>query len=190
MRSLAEQIEQARRETLSSSFTPSWFVLFKTQTAASIAASTRIYAEDNTRFQVHPAPGPEEVNWQHLWMDYKERDCRTAFTWPLMLLVVLFPITLVTSAASRLEYVFCPDMTPGDPTVGCTSVSTTLRCMCHLRSRQEGAVALQWQLLYASGVVAGDLPQSNCPQHDPNTISSLTSNLCAVKYFIASVFMT
>lgn len=117
MQSLELQIEQARREAFRSNFTPSWFVLFRTQKAASIAASTRIYAEDNTRFQVHPAPGPEEVNWQHLWMDYKERNCRTAVTWPLMLLLVLFPITLVTSAASRLEYVFCPDVAPGDPTV-------------------------------------------------------------------------
>lgn len=120
MRALELQIEQARREAFRSSFTPSWFVLFKTQKAASIAASTRLYAEDNTRFQVHPAPGPEEVNWQHLWMDYKERDCRTVVTWPLMLLIVLFPITLVTSAASRLEYVFCPEVTPGDPTVSIT----------------------------------------------------------------------
>jgi hypothetical protein len=69
--------------------------------------------------QVHPAPGPEEVNWQHLWMTWRERDCRTILTWPLMLLVVLFPITLVTSAASRLEYVFCPQMDQGQPTVSC-----------------------------------------------------------------------
>lgn len=58
--------------------------------------------------QVHPAPGPEEVNWQHVWMSGFERDLRTAFTWPLTILLVLFPITLVTSAVSRLEYVFCP----------------------------------------------------------------------------------
>lgn len=67
--------------------------------------------------QVHPAPGPEEVNWQHLWMSYTERDCRSVLTWPLLLVVVLFPITLITSAASRLEYVFCPQVEPGQPTV-------------------------------------------------------------------------
>lgn len=78
-----------------------------------MAASTRIYAHDNTKFQVHPAPGPEEVNWQHVWMSGFERDLRTAFTWPLTLLLVLFPITLVTSAASRLEYVFCPHTVGG-----------------------------------------------------------------------------
>jgi hypothetical protein len=39
-----------------------------------------------------------------------------------MLLVVLFPITLVTSAASRLEYVFCPQVDQGQPTVSCTRI--------------------------------------------------------------------
>jgi hypothetical protein len=110
IRSLEAQIEQARRKAFATAFTPSWFVLFKSQSAAMMAASTRIYAHDNTKFQVHPAPGPEEVNWQHVWMSRVERDWRTALTWPLTLLLVLFPITLVTSAASRLEYVFCPDI--------------------------------------------------------------------------------
>ena len=74
--------------------------------------------------QVHPAPGPEEVNWQHVWMSGLERDLRTAFTWPLTLAVVLFPITLVTSAASRLEYVFCPTG-QDNVSLGATEMSIT-----------------------------------------------------------------
>jgi len=58
--------------------------------------------------KVHPAPGPEEVNWQHLWLNWRQRDLRTVLTWPLMLLVVIFPITGVTSAVARLQYVLCP----------------------------------------------------------------------------------
>ncbi|KAF8073110.1 AAP5 [Scenedesmus sp. PABB004] len=112
---LEGRIERARREAFTSAFTPSWFVLFKSQAAATMAASSRIYAEDSTKFQVHPAPGPEEVNWQHLWMTWRERDCRTILTWPLLLAVVLFPITLITSAASRLDYVFCPQVELGQP---------------------------------------------------------------------------
>jgi hypothetical protein len=46
------KIEAARRDAFTSEFTPSWFVLFKSQTAATMAASTRIYAEDSTEFQV------------------------------------------------------------------------------------------------------------------------------------------
>eukprot|EP00775_Hariotina_reticulata_P011017 gene11017-11171_t len=87
---LEEDIEAARREAFQSSFTPSWFV--------------------------HPAPGPEEVNWQHLWMTWRERDCRTILVWPFTLAIVLFPITLMTSAASRLDYVFCPALVEGQPT--------------------------------------------------------------------------
>jgi hypothetical protein len=52
IQSLEAQIEQARRKAFSSAFTPSWFVLFKSQSAAMMAASTRIYAHDNTKFQV------------------------------------------------------------------------------------------------------------------------------------------
>lgn len=58
--------------------------------------------------QVHPAPGPEEVNWQHLWLTWRQRDLRTVLTWPLILAVVVFPITGFTSAVARLQYVLCP----------------------------------------------------------------------------------
>lgn len=52
IKELEVQIEAARRNAFTSEFTPSWFVLFKTQQAATMAASTRIYAEDSTEFQV------------------------------------------------------------------------------------------------------------------------------------------
>lgn len=57
---------------------------------------------------MHPAPGPEEVNWQHLWLNWRQRDLRTVLTWPLMLVVVFFPITGFTSAVAKLQYVLCP----------------------------------------------------------------------------------
>jgi len=52
IQSLEKQIQEARHTAFSSAFTPSWFVLFKSQSAAMMAASTRIYAHDNTKFQV------------------------------------------------------------------------------------------------------------------------------------------
>jgi hypothetical protein len=52
---LEEKIEVSRRNAFTSDFTPSWFVLFKSQQAATMAASTRIYAEDSTQFQVSTA---------------------------------------------------------------------------------------------------------------------------------------
>jgi hypothetical protein len=61
-----------------------------------------------TRAQVRPAPGPEEVNWQHLWLTWRQRDVRSALLWPLMVLVVVFPVTLITSYVAQLQFVLCP----------------------------------------------------------------------------------
>jgi hypothetical protein len=55
---LEKEIEAARRAAFSSAFTPSWFVLFKSQAAAMMAASTRIYAHDNRKFQ---------ASWPFAW---------------------------------------------------------------------------------------------------------------------------
>jgi hypothetical protein len=110
---LEERIEAARRRAWASAFTPSWFVFFKSQAAAAMAASTQIYGEDGAMFQVHAAPGPEEVNWQHLWLTWRQRDARAALTWPLLVAVVVFPITLITSAVAQLQYVLCPPLKDG-----------------------------------------------------------------------------
>jgi len=107
---LEQRIEEARRRAWATNFTPSWFVFFKSQQAAAMAASTQIYGEDTAKFQVHPAPGPEEVNWQHLWLTWRQRDLRALLTWPLLVAVVVFPITLVTSAVAQLQYVLCPPL--------------------------------------------------------------------------------
>ena len=70
--------------------------------------------------QVHPAPGPEEVNWQHLWLTWRERDLRSLLSWPLLIVVVVFPITLGTSAVAQLQYVLCP-------TTAATTTGSTVR---------------------------------------------------------------
>jgi hypothetical protein len=43
-----------------------------------------------------------------LWYNWKQRTLRSMLVAPFILLVVIFPITLVTSAVGRLEYVLCP----------------------------------------------------------------------------------
>jgi hypothetical protein len=105
---LEARVDAARRRAWSRGFTPSWFVFFKSQAAAAMAASARVYGEDAAKFQVHAAPGPEEVNWQHLWLNWRQRDARAVLTWPLLLLVVFFPITGIVSLVARLQYVLCP----------------------------------------------------------------------------------
>lgn len=61
-----------------------------------------------TQSQVHPAPGPEEVNWSALWSDYRSRDLRRNLTRPLSILVVLFPIGIFTGGLMQLDYLLCP----------------------------------------------------------------------------------
>jgi hypothetical protein len=101
-------IKAERKRAWSARHARSWFVFFRSQAAATVATSTVVHGEDDRPFRVHPAPGPEEVNWPHLWMGWRERDLRTWLTWPLLVLIVVFPITFITSVVARLEYLLCP----------------------------------------------------------------------------------
>jgi hypothetical protein len=53
--------------------------------------------------QVHPAPGPEEVNWQSLWFNHQQRVLRGWLTAPFAVIVVLLPVSGLTSAISMLN---------------------------------------------------------------------------------------
>lgn len=53
--------------------------------------------------QVHPAPGPEEVNWESLWFNHSQRLLRQFVTTPFAILVVFAPVSLLTSAISSLN---------------------------------------------------------------------------------------
>lgn len=53
--------------------------------------------------QVHAAPGPEEVNWESLWFNHAQRTFRGWVTTPFAVLVVLLPVSLLTSAISQLN---------------------------------------------------------------------------------------
>jgi hypothetical protein len=55
---LDQDIRAARQQALANGKSPSWFVLFKSQTAAAIASSTILHAEDNLQFQVRRQQGP------------------------------------------------------------------------------------------------------------------------------------
>jgi hypothetical protein len=57
--------------------------------------------------QVHPAPGPEEVNWQSLWFNHSQRVLRGWLTAPFAIIVVLLPVSGLTSAISMLNSEVC-----------------------------------------------------------------------------------
>ncbi len=63
---------------------------------------------------MHPAPGPEEVNWSALWSDYRSRDLRRNLTRPLTLWTVLFPIGIFAGGLVQLDYLLCPEHKCGE----------------------------------------------------------------------------
>ena len=61
VRQLEHEIVDARRRALEGPPCASFFVFFKTQKDAAVAAQTNIHPEDGRSFRVVEAPGPEEV---------------------------------------------------------------------------------------------------------------------------------
>ena len=61
VRQLEREIADARRRALDSPPCASFFVFFRSQKDAAIAAQTNIHPEDGRSFRVVEAPGPEEV---------------------------------------------------------------------------------------------------------------------------------
>jgi hypothetical protein len=57
--------------------------------------------------QVHPAPGPEEVNWQALWFTHAQRTLRMWLVAPVMVLIVLLPVSLLGAAATQITGLIC-----------------------------------------------------------------------------------
>ena len=56
---------------------------------------------------MHPAPGPEEVNWPALWFTHSQRVLRGWLVTPFIVILVLLPVSLLTSAATQLDQAFC-----------------------------------------------------------------------------------
>ena len=62
VRQLEKDIVEQRRKVLQGDPTSSYFVFFKTQKDAAIAAQANLHPEDGHSFRVYEAPGPEEVH--------------------------------------------------------------------------------------------------------------------------------
>ena len=80
VRQLEHEIVDARRRALEAPPCASFFVFFKTQKDAAVAAQTNIHPEDGRSFRVVEAPGPEEVT--HRCGPPALEICRVAFPAP------------------------------------------------------------------------------------------------------------
>ncbi|CAG9467254.1 unnamed protein product [Pedinophyceae sp. YPF-701] len=103
-------IRRARREALTSAPTPSRFVIFKTQHAAAVAAQAVLHKEDGRLMHVSPAPSPEDVAWQSLWMGRSERFWRHIITIPPLVFLALLPIGIVAGAVAEINVAACSDV--------------------------------------------------------------------------------
>jgi hypothetical protein len=107
LKRLEQVVVDERARALREGFTPSWFVLFRTQKAAAVAASCNIHPLNRAGFQVHPAPGPEEVNWYALWFTHEQRVVRGWIVIPCIVFLVLVPVSLVAAAVTQVNAAFC-----------------------------------------------------------------------------------
>lgn len=57
--------------------------------------------------QVHPAPGPEEVNWQALWYSHRQRMFRGFLVTPLICLVIMLPGERRSAASAHFLPLAC-----------------------------------------------------------------------------------
>jgi hypothetical protein len=78
------------------------------QIAATVATSAPLRGEGKSLFTVRPAPGPEEVNWGALWMTWRGRELRKSLVTPLLLLVVLVPVSIFAGGLQQLNAAACP----------------------------------------------------------------------------------
>jgi hypothetical protein len=77
------------------------------------------------------------VNWQHLWLNWRQRDLRSALTWPLLIAVVVFPITLFTSAVAQLQFVLCPPRKEADTGAAAAKISEAVSCRAGVWGRWQ-----------------------------------------------------
>ncbi|BDA42899.1 probable CSC1-like protein ERD4 at C-terminar half [Coccomyxa sp. Obi] len=124
IRSLETKILEERERLLKEPpVTNSYFVLFNSQTAAAAAAQCCIFPEGAAdAFRVMPAPGPEEVNWQVLWVNRRKRIQLRFAGWVLLTVVILFPIGLFTGAVTTCTNAICTRQELAD-NVFCRSTS-------------------------------------------------------------------
>ena len=98
--SIEHLIVQERAKILRAKPGPSCIVAFKSQYAAACAAQCRITSRRHDLFNVEPAPGPDNLNWQSILLRKRQRELRSLLMFPLILAVILIPTGMFTGVMS------------------------------------------------------------------------------------------
>lgn len=118
---LQEKIIRERDAVLSDLPSTCFFATFKSQEAAAIAAQANLNPVSQRLFNVEPAPSPDDVNWPSLTRSWWQRQSRTLYVLPLILLIMLFPIGAFTGAFAQLTIAICGNPMDGSPALAADS---------------------------------------------------------------------
>lgn len=104
---LEEQIEVARQTALKEPLGSAFIALFSDQTAAATAGLVQASLVPALNFDVRPCPGPDDLNWAALWASWRHKLVRRYAVLPFLVLVMLFPIGVLTGVLTNLSTAVC-----------------------------------------------------------------------------------
>jgi len=101
LKAIDAEILRERRAALFKGPGPSCVIAFRSQYAAACAAQCRITSR-GTSFQIQPAPGPDDINWQTVLLRKKERNRRSLFVLPLIAIIIFIPMGTLAGVLNTL----------------------------------------------------------------------------------------
>lgn len=104
---LESDIEAARQAALKEPLGSAFIALFSDQTAAATAALVQASLVPALNFDVRPCPGPDNLNWAALWVTWRQKLARRYAVLPFLVIVMLFPIGVLTGVLSNLSTAVC-----------------------------------------------------------------------------------
>ncbi|KFM28611.1 putative membrane protein C2G11.09 [Auxenochlorella protothecoides] len=107
LRAVLLEVETAKRRTLERPPTGPFFAVFRTQEAAAFAAGVNVNPPDQHLMRVLPSPDPADINWVALLRGWKQRMVRPLLVFPVIMVIMLFPIGIFTGAFSQLSTAIC-----------------------------------------------------------------------------------
>lgn len=122
LRAVLLEVETAKQRTLERPPTGPFFAVFRTQEAAAFAAGVNVNPPDQHLMRVLPSPDPADINWVALLRGWKQRMVRPLLVFPVIMVIMLFPIGIFTGAFSQLSTAICGvPAGDADPTTYATS---------------------------------------------------------------------
>lgn len=102
-----ETLKLTRKQALGSNACGPFFAIFRSAKSAAIAAELNFNPVRWRGFNLRHAPDPENINWGTLERSWWTRTLRSAIMLIPIILIMLFPVGLITGFFSQLEVALC-----------------------------------------------------------------------------------